>query len=90
MMEALPARTSKLVPSLWEEEDPVVAPVVNPISVPPIDANLMGVNLIILSSDSEDEVDWEVLIAEDEVDWEVLATEEDDVESVGSWSPSRI
>jgi hypothetical protein len=48
------------------------------------------VNLIALSSDSEDEVDWEALITEDEVDWEVLATEDDDVESVGSWSPSRI
>jgi hypothetical protein len=50
----------------------------------------MGVDLIVLSSGSEDEVDWEALIAEDEVDWEVLATEDDDVESVRSWSPSRI
>jgi hypothetical protein len=50
----------------------------------------MGVDLIVLSSGSEDEVDWETLIAEDEVDWEVLAAEDDDVESVGSWSPSRI
>jgi hypothetical protein len=46
--------------------------------------------LIILSSGSEDEVDWEALIVEDEVDWEVLAAEDDNVESVGSWSPSRI
>jgi hypothetical protein len=46
--------------------------------------------LIVLSSDSEDEVDWEALIVEDEVDWEVLATEYDDVESMGSWSLSRI
>jgi hypothetical protein len=40
----------------------VAAPTVNPVSVPPVDANL-----IVLSSDSEDEVDWEALIAEDEV-----------------------
>jgi hypothetical protein len=50
----------------------------------------MGVDLIIFSSGSEDEVDWEALIAEDEVDWKVLAAEDDDVESVDSWSPSRI
>jgi hypothetical protein len=51
----------------------------------------MGVDSIILSSDSEDEVDWEVLVAGDEVNWEALAAEDvDDVESVGSWSPSRI
>jgi hypothetical protein len=48
------------------------------------------VDLIALSSGSKDEVDWEALIAEDEVDWEVLAAEDDDVEFVGSWSPSRI
>jgi hypothetical protein len=48
------------------------------------------VNLIALSSSNEDKVDWEALIAEDEVNWEVLATEDDDVESTGSWSPSRI
>jgi hypothetical protein len=40
----------------------VAAPAVNPVSAPPIDAKL-----IILSSDSEDEVDWKTLIAEDEV-----------------------
>jgi hypothetical protein len=57
---------------------------------PPIDADLMGVDLIVLSSGSEDEVDWEALIAEDEVNWEVLVVEYDDVESVDSWSPSRI
>jgi hypothetical protein len=50
----------------------------------------MGVNLIALSSGSEDEVDREALIVKDEVDWEVLAVEDDNVESVGSWSPSRI
>jgi hypothetical protein len=42
--------------------------VVNPVSIPPADADVMGVNLIALSSGSEDEVDWEALIAEDEVD----------------------
>jgi hypothetical protein len=46
--------------------------------------------LIILSSDSKDEVDWKAFIAEDEVDWEVLAAEDDEVESVGSWSSSMI
>jgi hypothetical protein len=59
---------------LREEEDPAAAPEVNLVSAPPVDANLMGVDLIVLSSGSEDEVDWEALIAEDEVDWEVLAT----------------
>jgi hypothetical protein len=83
------ARTSKPVLSL-REEDPADAPMVNLVSVPPADANLMGVNLIALSSGSEDEVNWEVLIVEDEVDWEVLTVEDDDVESVGSWSPLRI
>jgi hypothetical protein len=83
--EAPPAGTSKLVPSSREVEDPVAALAVNPISAPPIDAKL-----IILSSDSEDEVDWKVLIAEDEVDWEVLAAEGDEVKSMGSWSPSMI
>jgi hypothetical protein len=55
--EAPPAETSKLVPSLREEEDPAAAPAVNPVSIPPIDADLMAVDLIILSSDSEDKVD---------------------------------
>jgi hypothetical protein len=40
--EASPAGTSKSVPSLWEEEDPAAAPTVNPISIPPVDADLMG------------------------------------------------
>jgi hypothetical protein len=51
----------------------------------------MEVDLIVLSSDSEDKVDWEGLVTGDKVDWEALAAEDvDDVESVGSWSPSRI
>jgi hypothetical protein len=54
--EAPPAGTSKPVPSL-REEDPVVAPAVNLVFAPPVDADLMGVDLIVLSSDSEDEVD---------------------------------
>jgi hypothetical protein len=66
-------------------EDPVAAPAVNPVSAPPVDAKL-----IVLSSDSEDEVDWKVLIAKDEVNWEVLAAEGEEVESMGSWSPSMI
>jgi hypothetical protein len=53
---------------LWEEEDPAAARTVNVVSASPIDADLMVVDLIVLSSGSEDEVDWEVLIAEDEVD----------------------
>jgi hypothetical protein len=88
--EAPPAGTSKLVPSLRAEEDPMAAPMVNLVSIPPVDADLMGVDLIILSSGSEDEVDCEALIAKDEVDWEVLAAEDDNVKSMGSWSPSRI
>jgi hypothetical protein len=75
---------------LREEEDPAAAPAVNPASVPPADADLMAVNLIALSSGSEDEVDWEALIVKDEFDWEVLAVEDDVIESVGSWSSSRI
>jgi hypothetical protein len=58
---------------------------VNPVSAPPVDAKL-----IVLSSDSKDEVDWKVLIAEDEVDWEVLAAEGDEVESMGCWSSLMI
>jgi hypothetical protein len=50
----------------------VAAPVANLVSVPPVDAALMGVDLIILSSDSEDEVDWKALVVADEVNWEVL------------------
>jgi hypothetical protein len=37
-----------------------------PISL--VHATSAGVDLIVLSSDSEDEVDWETLAAEDEVD----------------------
>jgi hypothetical protein len=66
--DAPPTGTSKPVLSLREEEDPAAAPAVNPVFIPPADANLMGVNFITLSSGSEDEVDWEALIAEDEVD----------------------
>jgi hypothetical protein len=53
---------------LQEEDDLGAAPTINPISIPPVDADLMGVNLNSLSSGSEDEVDWEALVAEDEVD----------------------
>jgi hypothetical protein len=55
--------TSKPVLSSQEVEDPAIAHAVNPISTPHIDAKL-----IILSSGSEDKVDWEALIADDEVD----------------------
>jgi hypothetical protein len=56
-----------LVPSLWKEEDPTAAPTANLVFVPPIDAASVEVDLIVLSSDSEDEVDWEALITRDEV-----------------------
>jgi hypothetical protein len=89
--EASPARTSMPVPTLWKEEGPATAPVANLVSVPPFDATLIGVELIVLSSESEDEVDWEALVAGDEVDWEALAAKDvDDVESIGSWSLLRI
>jgi hypothetical protein len=55
--DALLAEISNPVPSLREEEDPIAAPAVNPIFISPTDADLMGVNLIALSSGSEDEVD---------------------------------
>jgi hypothetical protein len=54
--KAPPARTSMPVPSLRKDEDPGAAPMVNLASVPPIDATSMDVDLIILSSGSEDEV----------------------------------
>jgi hypothetical protein len=55
--EAPPAGTSKPIPSLREEEDPAAAPAVNHVFVPPVDADLMGVNLIVFSSGSEGKVD---------------------------------
>jgi hypothetical protein len=93
--KAPPVGTSTLVPSLWKEEDPVATPAANLVSVLPVDVASVEVNLIVLSSDSalvaRDEVDWEALVAGDAVDWEALAAEDiDDVESVSSWSPSRI
>jgi hypothetical protein len=89
--KAPPSRTSTPVPYLRKDKDPGATPAVNLISVPSIDAASMDADLIILSSDSEDEVDWEALIAEDEINWEALASEDDDdVESVDSWSLSRI
>jgi hypothetical protein len=89
--KALPVRTSTPIPSLQKDKDLGAAQAVNLISVPPIDATSVDADLIILSSGSEDEVDWEALVTEDEIDWEDLAGEDDnDVESVGSWSPSRI
>jgi hypothetical protein len=57
-----------LVPSLRKDEDPGAAPAINLVSVPPVNAASMDVDLIVLSSDSEDKVDWEVLIIEDEID----------------------
>jgi predicted dinucleotide-binding enzyme len=91
MVEKAPsAETSTQVLTLRKEEDPAATPMANLVSVPPVDAASMGVDSIILSSDSEDEVDWEALVAGDEVDHEALVAEDvDDVESVGSWSPSR-
>jgi hypothetical protein len=55
--KASPAGTSTSVPSLRKEEDPVAAPAANLVSISLVDATLMGVDLIVLSSDSEDKVD---------------------------------
>jgi hypothetical protein len=89
--KAPPAGTSTSDPSLRKEEDPAAAPVANLVSIYPVDATSIWVDLIILSSDSEDEVEWEALVAGDEVDWEALATEDvNDIESVGSWSSMRV
>jgi hypothetical protein len=55
--EGSACRTSTLIPTLQKEEDPAAAPAANLVSIPPIDAALMGVDLIILSSNSKDEVD---------------------------------
>jgi hypothetical protein len=61
------ARTSMLIATL-RKEDPAAAPAANLVSISPVDAAFMGVDLIILSSDNEDEVDWKALVARDEVD----------------------
>ena len=62
---------------------------VNLVPISAVDATSSRADLIVLSSDSEDEVDWEVLAAEDEVDLDALVAEDDDdVESVGSGSPA--
>jgi hypothetical protein len=65
--KAPPTGTSTMVPSL-QKEDPAAAPMANLVSIPPVDATSVEVDLIVLSSDSEDEVDWEALVAGDEVD----------------------
>ena len=73
-----------------QKEDPSAAPVVTLVPLSAADATSTRADLIILSSDSEDEVDWEALATEDEVDWGALAIEDDDdVEYVGSGSPAR-
>jgi hypothetical protein len=53
---------------LRKEGGLAAAPVANLVPVSLVDATLVGVDLINLSSDSEDEVEWEALTAEDEVD----------------------
>jgi hypothetical protein len=59
-----------------------------PISL--VDITSVGADLIVLSSDSEDEVGREALATEDEVDKEALvAKDDDDVEFIGSGSPMR-
>jgi hypothetical protein len=83
--KALLAGTSPLVPTLRKKEDPVATPMANIVSISLVDATLIGFDLIVLSSGSEDEVDWEALIAKNEVDWEALAAKDvDDIEFVGS------
>ena len=82
--------TSAPVVPMQKKEDPSAAPVVTLVPLSAADATSTRADLIVLSSDSEDEVDWEALAAEDEVDWGALAVEDDDdVESVGSGSPAR-
>jgi hypothetical protein len=46
----------------------VVAPMVNFVPISLVDATSVGVDLIVLSSNSEDKVDREALATEDEVD----------------------
>jgi hypothetical protein len=83
-------RTSTPVLPLQKKEGLVAAPVVNFVPISLVDATSARADLIVLSSDSDDEVDWEALVVEDEVDWEVLVVEDDDdIESVGSGSPMR-
>jgi hypothetical protein len=53
---------------LRKEDGIAVALVANLVPVSLVDATSVGADLIVLSSDSEDEVDWEALTAEDEVD----------------------
>ena len=60
--------TSAPVVPLQKKEDPSAAPVVTLVPLSAADATLTRADLIILSSDSEDEVDWEALAAKDEVD----------------------
>ena len=73
-----------------QKEDPSAAPVVTLVPLSAADATSTRADLIVLSSDSEDEVDWEALTAKDKVNWGALAVEDDDdVESVGSGSPAR-
>jgi hypothetical protein len=50
---------------LQKKEGLAIAPVVNLVPISLVDATL-GVDLIILSSNNEDEVDWETLATEDE------------------------
>jgi hypothetical protein len=54
--KALPAKSSTSVPTL-RKEDLAAALAANLVFVPPVDVTLMGVELIVLSSHSEDEVD---------------------------------
>jgi hypothetical protein len=82
--------TSAPVPPLWKEDDPAATPMANLIPISLVDATSVGADLIILSSDSEDKVDWKALAAKDEVDWEALVAKYDDeVESMGSGSLMR-
>jgi hypothetical protein len=87
--KAPPTETSVSVPSLWKEEDPAAAPAANLVSVPPIDAASVEVDLIVLSSDSEDEVDWEALIAGDEVARKLLPLKMSTTSSLWVAGPHR-
>jgi hypothetical protein len=59
--------TSMPVPTLRKEDGIAAAIAANLVPVSLVDATSAGVDLIVLSSDSEDEVDCEALAAKDEV-----------------------
>jgi hypothetical protein len=79
-----------LVLPLRKKNGLAAAPVVNLVPISLVYATSVGADLIILSSDTEDEVDRVALVTEDEVGWEALVAEDNNnVEYMGSGSPTR-